>query len=91
MARQAERFSDERRNEHRPIADDQHSIDRRSLRGRDHGGDGRRFLVEPNRDRRIAPRIFDHVAAIGREDQLHPEPRGRIAERAGLIPRRRGK
>ena len=47
------------------------------------------LVVEPDRNRLVAPRILDHVTAIGGEHQLDAEPLGRLAERARLIPGRR--
>ena len=41
--------------------------------------------METNRDRFVAPRIFEHVAAIGGVHQIDAEPLRRFAERARLI------
>ncbi len=90
-ARQAERFRDSRADHRRPIADDQHAVDRRGLRRFDDRRNRRGLLVgEADRDRIVLPRVFEQMTPIGREDELHPEPLRRFAEGARLVAGRRG-
>ena len=48
-----------------------------------------RLVVEPDRNRRVLPRILEHVAPVGGKHQIDPEPFGRVAERPRLISGRR--
>jgi hypothetical protein len=43
------------------------------------------LVVKPDRNRLVLPGILDQVTPIGAVDKLHPEPFGRVAERARLI------
>ena len=47
--------------------------------------DGAILVVEAHRDGGVLPGIVEHVAPIGREDELDAEPLGRFAEHARLI------
>ena len=78
MPRQAE--TPRRRARRSPSADRRRRARRRSGRvgGRlEDRGDRRVLVVEANRDRVVLPRILDQVTPIGREDELHAEPRRR--------------
>ena len=47
------------------------------------------LVLKPDGERRILPGIVEHVAPIGRVDEVDTEPFGRFAKRPRLISRRR--
>ena len=57
--------------------------------GVEHGRTRRRFVVEAHRNRPVAPRIVEVIAAIGGQHELDAELGGRVVEAARLIARRR--
>jgi hypothetical protein len=67
-----------------PVTDRDHAI--RRLRQRPGQRVKRQLeIVEPNRDRPIAPGILETIAAVGRHLQLDAKPPGRVIEGANLI------
>ena len=89
MPRQAEPLGDARADHGRAIADDEQAVER-THRGRlENRRDRGVLVVKPDRNRLVLPRILDQMTAIGREDELHPKPRGGIAKRARLVSGRR--
>src|SRR5437764_10148496 len=92
VARESERPRDMRGNHRRSIADDEQAPDgviRLLARGGKNRVNRRALLVKADRDGAILPRVLEHVAAIRREDELHPESLGGLAERTRLVSRRR--
>jgi hypothetical protein len=55
----------------------------------DDGVDGLLFVMEPDRDGLIPPRVIDLITAIAREYQADPKFRCGIAERSDLVSGRR--
>ena len=86
---QVEHLARGRRDDARPIPHGEHAVDRLLDRGPRDGLDRRALMVEPDRQRRVLPRIVQDVAAIGGKHQIHAKPFSRVAKRSGLIPRRR--
>ena len=80
---------DARGDHRRPVADREDAVERRARAAATIAADRAVFVVEPDRNRLVPPRILEHVAPIGREHQLDAEPLGRLAERARLISGRR--
>jgi hypothetical protein len=88
MPWQAERVRDPRANHGRPIAYDQDPVERPRARSTDDRRHRSVLLVKANRDGLVLPRIVEHAAPIGREDELHSKPLGCFTERARLISSR---
>ena len=66
-----------RREHRRPVADGEHAVERRRAPApRCSALDRAPPVVKPDRDRVVAPRIVEQLAAIGREPQIDAEPRG---------------
>src|SRR5437762_14085519 len=80
MPRQAESFGDARGNYRRPVADDHNPGDRSSLRRLENCVSRRVFVIKPDRNRAVLPRILDQVTPIGGEDELHPKPLGGLTK-----------
>ena len=90
VPRHSEGVGGARPDHRRPVADDQDAIERAGAGGREDLGDGGRLVMEPDGNRLVAPRIFDHVAPIGGEHQVNAQPLGRLTKRTRLVSRRRG-
>ena len=91
MAREPEAFENPRGNDRRPIADRKHAVDRALDRRVQDRRRRSELVVEADRQRLVAPRVVEHVAAIGRVDEIDAEPLRRLAERARLVSGRRRK
>ena len=85
MAREAQRLAHHRRDRRRTIADDEDAVDGIRAGALENGLDGTILVVEPHRDGGVLPGILEHVAPIGREDELDAEPLGGFAEHARLV------
>jgi hypothetical protein len=73
----------------RPVTEGNESIESAGPRGVDDRLHRSILVVEPDWNGTVLPRILEHVAPVGREDQLDAEPLGRFTERARLVPGRR--
>src|SRR6185295_8869815 len=73
----------------RAIAEREHGVDRTRIDRLQHRVDGFPLLVIPHRDRAVAPRIVELIAAIGGVDELDAELLRGFGEHARLIPSRR--
>src|SRR6185503_2290033 len=85
-----ERRVDARGGDHRPIADGNHAVRRSGAERLDDAVHGAELVVETNGDGLVPPRVFQLIAPVAREHETHAQLLGRLAERADLIPRRRG-
>jgi hypothetical protein len=86
MTREPERFTDPGGNYGRAIADNNDASKRMGPSLLQNVGDGRLFIMKPDRNRLVAPGILNHVAAIGGEHQLHAKTLGSLTKRPRLVP-----
>ena len=89
MDGQIERLTGPRGDHRRPVAERNQSIEPASPRRVDDRRHRSILVMEPDRNGAVLPRILEHVAPVGREDQLDAKPFGRFTERARLVPGRR--
>src|SRR5437899_6390550 len=90
MTGQPQRFGHTRSNNCWPVADHQDAVDRAGARSLENRLDRRLLVIETDGNRPIAPRVVEHMAAIGGEHELDAEPVSGVAERARLIAGRGG-
>ncbi len=90
MTRKPEPFLHERRDHRRTVTNGENAVNRSRPGQLENRPRRCRLVRETDRNRPVPPGILEHIAAVGREDQIHAETFGRVAERARLISGRRG-
>lgn len=89
MDGEIERRGGSRGDDRRPVAKGNDSVEPTCPRRVDDRLDRSVLIMKPDGDGAILPRIFQHVASIGREDQLDAKLLGGVTEGTRLIARRR--
>src|SRR5919197_2280867 len=87
MTGKTKRLRDAGGDHRRAIADDEDGVNRPPASRIDNRVYRARLVMEANRNRVVLPRVFEHVAAIGREHELDAQTLGRLTKRARLITR----
>jgi hypothetical protein len=82
---QAEGFHHAGSDDCRSISYSDHPIDGSALSRVEDGPDRSRFVVETNRQGVVMPWVVEHVAPVGREDQVHTQTFRGFSEGARLI------
>src|SRR5262249_58605005 len=75
----------ESRDERRSVANNEDTVDGLTCGALQDCGDRRFFVVVADWNRAVTPRIFEHITAIGREDQFDTEALCSLPKHAGLI------
>ena len=90
VTRQSQGCEDAGTDHGRPVSHGQHAVERTGAGCLEHDRGRRSLVVEPDGDRAVHPRVLEHVAPVGPEDQIDADPLRRIAEGARLVARGRG-